>query len=82
MLTKAYIPYKGYYSSPFSRWQGSMANENAIVLAAETAKRWLEEKTLPAMHAERPAVLSKKSTTLLTFFATECAEMQLRSEER
>ncbi len=44
MLTKAYIPYKGYYSSPFSRWQGSMANENAIVLAAETAKRWLEEK--------------------------------------
>jgi len=44
MLTKAYIPYKGYYSSPFSRWQGTMANENSIVLAAETAKRWLEEK--------------------------------------
>ena len=44
MLTKAYIPYKGYFSSPFSRWQGSMANENSIVLAAETSKRWLEEK--------------------------------------
>jgi len=44
MLTKAYIPYKGYYSSPFSRWQGSMANENSIELAAETSKRWLEEK--------------------------------------
>jgi len=44
MLTKAYIPYKGYYSSPFSRWQGSMANENSIVLAAETAKRWLADK--------------------------------------
>ena len=44
MLTKAYIPYKGYYSSPFSRWQGSMANENSIELAAETAKRWLAEK--------------------------------------
>ena len=44
MLTKAYIPYKGYFSSPFSRWQGSMANENSIVLAAETAKRWLAEK--------------------------------------
>jgi len=44
MLTKAYIPYRGYFSSPFSRWQGSMANENSIVLAAETAKRWLEEK--------------------------------------
>ena len=45
MLTKVYIPYKGYFSSPFARWQGSMANENAIVLAAETAKRWLTEKT-------------------------------------
>ena len=44
MLSKAYIPYKGYYSSPFSRWQGSMANENSIELAAGTAKRWLAEK--------------------------------------
>jgi len=44
MLTKVYIPYKGYFSSPFSRWQGSMANENSIELVAETAKRWLEEK--------------------------------------
>jgi len=45
MLTRAYIPYKGYYSSPFSRWQGSMANENSIELAAATAKRWLAEKS-------------------------------------
>ena len=44
MLSKAYIPYKGYYSTPFARWQGSMANEHAIVLAAETSKRWLAEK--------------------------------------
>ncbi len=44
MLTKAYIPYRGYYSSPFARWQGSMANEHAIKLGAETAKRWLAEK--------------------------------------
>ena len=44
MLTKAYIPYRGYYSSPFARWQGSLASENSIVLGAETAKRWLGEK--------------------------------------
>ncbi len=44
MLTKAYIPYKGYYSTPFARWQGSMANENSIMLGANTSKRWLEEK--------------------------------------
>jgi len=44
MLTKAYIPFKGYYSTPFSRWQGSMALENSIVLGANTSKRWLAEK--------------------------------------
>ena len=44
MLTKAYIPYKGYYSTPFSRWQGSFANEHSIILAANTSKRWLAQK--------------------------------------
>jgi len=45
MLTKAFIPFKGYYSSPFSRWQGSMANENSISLGANTSRRWLESKS-------------------------------------
>ncbi len=50
MLSKAYIPYGGYYSSPFSRWQGSFANEHAIVLAANTSKKWLSQKNWdPAM---------------------------------
>lgn len=44
MLTKAFIPYRGYYSTPFSRWQGAIANEHAIVLAAETSKRFLMER--------------------------------------
>ncbi len=46
MLTKAYIPYKGYFSSPFIRWQGSLAAENAIVLGAETTKRWMTERKI------------------------------------
>jgi hypothetical protein len=50
MLTKAFIPYKGYYSSPFCRWQGSMANENSIELAAKTARNWwLSRKLDPAV---------------------------------
>lgn len=44
MLTKAFIPYRGYYSTPFSKWQGSMANESSITLAANTSKRWFTEK--------------------------------------
>ncbi len=30
MLSKAYIPYAGYYSTPFARWQGSLAREAGI----------------------------------------------------
>jgi acetyl-CoA acetyltransferase len=48
MLKKAYIPYGGYYCSPFSKWQGSFANENSVVLGAETAKRWLDTKNWDA----------------------------------
>ncbi len=44
MLSKAFIPYRGYYSTPFARWQGSLANENAITLGAETSRRWLASK--------------------------------------
>jgi acetyl-CoA acetyltransferase family protein len=45
-LSKAYIPYKGYFSSPFCRWQGSLANENAITLAGTTANRWLKKRKI------------------------------------
>lgn len=44
MLNKAYIPYRGYYSTPFVKWQGALANENAIVLGAATSKRFFENK--------------------------------------
>jgi acetyl-CoA acetyltransferase family protein len=48
--TKAYIPYKGYYTTPFSRWQGSMQYDNAVELGAATARRWfLEKKIDPAV---------------------------------
>jgi len=46
MYTKAFIPYRGYYSSPFARWQGSLQNEHSIELAAKTAKRWLAAKEI------------------------------------
>jgi len=46
MFSRAYIPYKGYYSTPFCKWQGSLANENAIELGAKTSKRWFESRGL------------------------------------
>ncbi|MBN2126462.1 MAG: thiolase family protein, partial [Deltaproteobacteria bacterium] len=44
MFTKAFIPYNGYYSSPFSRWQGTLQNANAIELGAKTARAWFLKK--------------------------------------
>lgn len=42
MFSKVFIPYKGYWSSPFSRWQMSFQNEHAIELGAATTCKFLE----------------------------------------
>lgn len=42
MFNNVYVPYKGYWCSPFCRWQGSLQNENATELAAAAAKRFLQ----------------------------------------
>lgn len=44
MFKNTFIPYGGYYSTPFCKWQGSLQNENSIKLAAETSKRFFEIK--------------------------------------
>lgn len=40
----AYIPYGGYWSTPFCRWQGSFQNLHALKFAAEITSRSLEER--------------------------------------
>jgi acetyl-CoA acetyltransferase family protein len=44
VFSKAFIPFRGYYSSPFVRWQGSLANQHPIPLAAETTKGFMSER--------------------------------------
>ncbi len=43
---KAFIPYGGYWSTPFCRWQGSFAHLSAIPFAAEIATRALQEREI------------------------------------
>ena len=38
MFKNVFVPYKGYWCSPFCRWQGSFQNQHAVKLAADTAK--------------------------------------------
>ena len=41
---KAYIPYGGYWSSPYCRWQGSFAHLHPLKLAAQVATKALSER--------------------------------------
>jgi len=41
-FSKSYIPYGGYWTSPYAKWQGSFANLHALELAANTAKKFFE----------------------------------------
>ena len=45
---KTFVPYGGYWSTPFVRWQGSLAQAHPVVLAAEVARRALGERGLDA----------------------------------
>ncbi len=43
-LQNAYIPYGGYWSTPFVKWQGSFANLHPLKFSAEVTKRALAER--------------------------------------
>jgi acetyl-CoA acetyltransferase family protein len=43
---KAYIPYDGYWSTPFCRWQGSFAHLHSMAFAAEVCKRALPARRM------------------------------------
>ncbi|MDP2778440.1 MAG: thiolase family protein [Anaerolineales bacterium] len=43
---KTYIPYGGYWSSPFARWQGSFANLHALKFSADVARKALEARDI------------------------------------
>jgi acetyl-CoA acetyltransferase len=42
MFENAFIPYKGYWSSPFCKWQGSFQNQDSVELGAATARKFME----------------------------------------
>lgn len=80
MYSKAFIPYQGYFSSPFARWQGSLQNENAVELAAATAKRWLAAKGLGASIFDY-LFLGKTIGQLHSFYAAPWAAALMGAEE-
>jgi acetyl-CoA acyltransferase len=45
-MTDVAIPYGGYWSSPFARWQGSLAHLHSLRFGAEVAKRSLAARNI------------------------------------
>ncbi|MBM3179859.1 MAG: thiolase family protein [Chloroflexi bacterium] len=43
---KSFIPYGGYWCSPFARWQGSFANLHALKFAADVTRKALEARNI------------------------------------
>jgi acetyl-CoA acetyltransferase family protein len=41
-----YVPYGGYWSTPFVRWQGSLAQSHPVELAAQVARQALQERRI------------------------------------
>jgi acetyl-CoA acetyltransferase family protein len=46
-MANAFIPYGSYWSTPFAKWQGALANLNSIRLAAAVGSKFLEDKRIP-----------------------------------
>lgn len=47
-MRDSFIPYGGYWSTPFARWQGSLAHLHALEFAAHTARAELARRKIPA----------------------------------
>ena len=45
---KAYIPYGGYWSTPFCKWQGSLSSVHSVSLAAQAARKAMAVRDIPA----------------------------------
>jgi acetyl-CoA acetyltransferase len=43
---KTFIPYRGYWSTPFSKWQGGLSHLNAVPLAADVARDSLAQREI------------------------------------
>ena len=46
-MTGAFIPYGAYWSTPFAKWQGALANLHSLKLVARTGKAALAAKAFP-----------------------------------
>jgi len=64
-----YIPYGGYWSTPFSAWQKSFQNLHAIKFAADIGKRFLQENSISPKDFDE-LILGMTIPQLSSFYGT------------
>jgi len=65
----AYIPYGGYWSTPFCSWQGNFQNLHSIKFAADIGKRFLQENDISSKEFDE-LILGITVPQLSTFYGT------------
>jgi len=47
VIENTFIPYGGYWTTPFCRWQGSLSRDHSIKLAGRVGRSFLESREIP-----------------------------------
>ncbi len=68
-MSHAYIPYRGYWSSPFAKWQGSLSHLNSVKFAAHVATGELADRDIDASEFDT-AILGLTVPQQSSFFGT------------
>ena len=74
-----YIPYGGYWSTPFCTWQGSFQNIHAIKFAADIGKRFLQESKISPKEFDE-LILGITIPQLSAFYGTPWVAVMIGAE--
>jgi len=66
-MSRAFIPYGQYWSTPFAKWQGSIAHLNSLKLVATTGRLALEARKFPIERIDL-GILGHTNPQLGSFF--------------
>lgn len=69
VFTKAYIPYGGYWSTPFCAWQRNFQNLHALKFAADITRRFLKETNISSKEFDE-LILGTTIPQLSSFYGT------------
>lgn len=80
MLQRTFVPYGGYWSSPFCRWQGSLAQAHALELAASVARDALAARKIDPARALDAIVLGTTVPQRSSFYGAPWVAAMIGAE--